>query len=108
MIAALKRLRPDCEFHGVELAWLPYIVSRLRAGRRVKRRDLMSVDLGAYDVVYAFLSPAPMSQLWAKAKSEMRPGSLFVSLGFQVPGVPAQKVIPVSASGRHTLYVWRM
>lgn len=111
IIAALKRARPECEFHGVELAPLPFVVSRLRAGRagcRVERRDLMSVDLAGYDVVYAFLSPAPMPQLWAKAKREMRPGSLFVSLAFSVPGVAPQQVIPVSGNDRHTLYVWRM
>jgi len=111
VISGLKRARPECEFHGVELAPLPFLVSRIRAGRagcRVERRDLMSIDLAAYDVVYAFLSPAPMPELWAKAKREMRPGSLFVSLAFGVPGASPQQVIPVSASDRHTLYVWRM
>jgi len=111
VVAKLKQARPECEFHGVELAPLPYVVSRLRAGRsgcRIERRDLMTIDLSAYDVVYAFLSPAPMPQLWAKAKREMRPGTLFVSLAFAVPGVAADEVIPVSGSERHTLYVWRM
>jgi SAM-dependent methyltransferase len=111
VIAALKRARPECEFHGVELAPLPYLLSRWRAGRagcNVTRRDLMAVDLAAYDVVYAFLSPAPMPQLWAKAKREMRPGTLFVSLAFPVPDECAHEVIPVSGRARHTLYVWRM
>ena len=111
VITALKRLRPECEFHGVELALLPYLVSRLRglrAGCAVERRDLMAVDLSDYDVVYAFLSPAPMPQLWAKARREMRPGSRFVSLAFEVPGVPADQVIAVGPKERHTLYVWTM
>ena len=111
VIAALKRARPDSEFHGVELALVPYLVSRLRAGRlgcRVERRDLMSVDLAGYDVVYAFLSPAPMPALWRKARREMRPGSLFVSLAFPVPAVAPNWVVAVSERDRHTLYVWRM
>lgn len=111
VIAGLKKLRPECEFHGVELAPLPYVVSRLRAGRLgcdVRRQDIMAVDLRAYDVVYAFLSPAPMPELWAKAKQEMRPGSLFVSLAFEVPGVEPEEVVPVSDQARHTLYIWRM
>jgi hypothetical protein len=111
VVTALKRLRPECECHGVELALLPYLVSRWRAARagcRVERRDLMSVDLSHYDVVYAFLSPAPMPQLWAKARREMRPGSRFVSLAFAVPGVPADEVIAVGSKARHTLYVWSM
>jgi len=111
VIAKLKRARPECEFHGVELAPLPFVVSRLRAGRhgcRIERRDLMTVDLDGYDVVYAFLSPAPMPELWAKARREMRPGSLFVSLAFAVPGVAPDEILPLSDSDRHTLYVWRM
>lgn len=111
VIAGLKKLRPECEFHGVELAPLPFILSSLHAGRRgciVERRDLMSVNLGAYDVVYAFLSPAPMPELWAKARREMRPGSLFVSLAFAVPGVEPDEALVVSDRQRHTLYVWRM
>ena len=111
VIAPLKRARPECEFHGVELALVPYLVSRWRGGRagcRVERRDLMSVDLSGYDVVYAFLSPAPMPALWAKAQREMRPGSLFVSLAFTVPGVAPHATLPVSGRDRHTLYVWRM
>ncbi|MCC6535489.1 MAG: class I SAM-dependent methyltransferase [Burkholderiales bacterium] len=111
VIAALKRARPDCEFHGVELAPLPFLVSRwrgARAGCRIQRRDLMSIDLGQYDVVYAFLSPAPMPALWAKARREMRRGSLFVSLAFAVPGVEPHETIRVAPGERHTLYLWRM
>jgi hypothetical protein len=111
VLNALKRARPDCECDGVELAPLPYLVSRLRglrSGCRVERRDLMTVDLSGYDVVYAFLSPAPMAALWAKARAEMRPGSRFVSLAFEVPGVPADQVIAVGSKPRHTLYVWTM
>lgn len=111
VITALKRMRPECECHGVELALLPYLVSRLRGARRgcrIERRDLMSVDLSRYDVVYAFLSPAPMPQLWAKAQREMRPGSRFVSLAFAVPDVPADRVIAVGPKSRHMLHVWTM
>jgi hypothetical protein len=111
VIAALKKMRPESDFDGVELAPLPFLVSRLIAGRagcRVERRDLMAVDLSRYDVVYAFLSPAPMGALWDKARQEMRPGCLFVSLGFAVPHIEPQQVIRVSGAPRHTLYVWRM
>jgi hypothetical protein len=46
----------------------------------------VAAPLAGQDVVYAFLSPAPMKQLWAKAQAEMTPGSLFVSNSFPVPG----------------------
>ena len=111
VITTLKRARPDCICDGVELALLPYLVSRLRAARagcRVERADLMTVDLSRYDIVYAFLSPAPMHELWLKARREMRPGTRFVSLAFAVPGVPADQVIAVGAKHRHRLHVWTM
>jgi hypothetical protein len=49
-----------------------------------------------------------MPALWAKARREMRPGSLFVSLAFDVPGVEPEEIVPVSDQARHTLYVWKM
>jgi len=111
VLTRLKLERPDGDYLGVDLAPLPYLVSRVRAGSagcRVERRDLMSVDLARFDVVYAFLSPAPMPGLWAKAKREMRPGTLLVSVAFEVPGVEPDEVIRLSDAGRHTLYLWRM
>lgn len=111
VVTALKRARPDCECDGVELAWLPYLVSRVRAWRSgcsIARRDLMEVDLSRYDLVYAFLSPAPMEALWQKARREMRPGSRLVSLAFPVPDVAPDAVIAVSPKPRHQLYVWTM
>jgi len=111
MLSALRAARPAGHFDGFELAWLPYAAARLRGlkeGFWVEHRDLMEVDLARYDVAYAFLSPAPMAQLWAKARREMRPGTLFVSVAFEVPGVRPQEVIRLSDAPRHTLYVFRM
>jgi hypothetical protein len=73
----------------------------------VRRADLWTLDFGAYDVVYAYLSPAVMPELWAKARREMRPGALLVS-AFQVPGVRADKALDVGDAMRTRLHVWRM
>ena len=112
MLTELARLRPDCEFDGVELAPLPFLAARLRAclSRRkvsVRYGDFFHTDLSAYRVVYAFLSPVPMARLWDKAVREMRPGSLLVSNSFEVPGVAADRIIRAGARGGSTLYVWR-
>jgi hypothetical protein len=66
------------------------------------------VDLGAFDVVYAFLSPVPMAQLWEKARQEMKPGSLFVSHTFEVPGKEPQQRIPLPGRKDACLLLWRM
>ncbi len=109
----LATRRPHGEFAGVEIAPVPWLISRMRAwlkGGRVsfQRRDYESLDLGGFDVVFAFLSPAAMPRLWQQAQAQMRPGSLFVSLSFAVPGQRPHDIVPLADGARHTLYAWRM
>lgn len=104
---------PHGQFYGTEVAPAPWLISRLRVAfrpRRVRflRRDYCQLDLGDYDVVFAFLSPAAMPQLWHQAQTQMRPGGLFVSLSFTVDSRPPDHVVSLAKGARHTLYAWRM
>src|SRR6185369_7474605 len=85
-LTGLARMRPDALITGVEASLLPWLVCRLRCLRRRNARavlgDLFAHDLMGYDLVYAFLSPAPMPRLWELARAGMRPGSLLVSNTF--------------------------
>jgi hypothetical protein len=104
---------PQGDFAGTEVAPAPWLISRTRAwlaGSRVRfmRRDYASLDLGDYDVVFAFLSPAAMPGLWRQAESQMRQGSLFLSLAFTVEGRQPDQVLEPSAGAGHPLYAWRM
>jgi SAM-dependent methyltransferase len=111
VLARLAPLFPEGEFRGLEIAPLPFVISwlRARASRRfaTRRANFWRENLAHHDVVYAFLSPVPMNDLWRKARAEMRPGSLLVSNTFRIDGVPADSVIPI-AGGRRALHVWRM
>ena len=82
--------RPDCHVEGVELAPLPWGVSRLRqwlgAPCRFHRGDYGQIEFGGYDVVVAYLSPAAMPALWDKARQEMRVGTMLLSHEFVIPG----------------------
>lgn len=107
-----KQVSTNVRLHGLELAPLPHALAHVRsrlAQHRftVERRDFWRCDLGSYDVVYAFLSPVPMPALWRKARTEMRPGSLFISNTFVVPGVPPDESITLG-DGSRMLHVWRM
>lgn len=108
----LAQARPDGHFTGVENAPLTWLAGRLRSlGRgNVDWRwgDLWRTNLGAFDVVYAFLSPAPMAALWEKARSEMKPGSLLVSNSFPIPDQDATHCIEVPCSPPRTLYCYRL
>ncbi len=104
---------PLGRFYGTELAPAPWLVSRLRTwltGSRVRfmRRDYAQLSLADFDVVFAFLSPAAMPGLWRQARSQMRSGSLFVSLSFAVDAQPPDRVVTLAEGTRHTLYAWRM
>lgn len=112
MAMHVARVRPDAEVAGIELAPLPWLVSSLRARwrrsrARFQRGDYEKLDLGRYDLVFAYLSPAAMPGLWAKARREMRPGSLLVSHEFPVPGLEAGEVL-ATGEGNPPLFVWRL
>ncbi|HTH43954.1 MAG TPA: class I SAM-dependent methyltransferase [Oxalicibacterium sp.] len=88
----LARRFPGSRFVGVELAPLPWLISFLRAraggsAARFHRHDYNDLHFAQYDIVFAYLSPAAMSDLWKKAKSEMRPGSMLISYEFAIPGI---------------------
>lgn len=114
VLTHLSAVRPDGRYFGVENAPLPYWLSRLRIklGKyphcRVIWGSLWNCDLAPYDVVFAYLSPVPMEQLWHKVKQEMRPGTLFVSNSFAVPENPPQYSISLDDLHHSTLHIWHM
>lgn len=111
-LAMLNRLRPDAVSIGAESSPLLWLVGMLRLLRRPRCRlafgDWRRLDLSQFDLVYAFLSPAPMAEVWRKARREMRPGTLLVSNTFVVPDVEPDEVLEVDDSRRSRLYLWRM
>ena len=112
VLTRLAELRPESRFEGVEQALVPWLMARLRCRFSkgdcgVKQADLWQTDLSGYDVVYAYLSPAVMPELWEKARREMRPGSHLVS-AFAVPGVTPVHSIDVGDAVRTRLHVWKI
>jgi len=114
VLTHLSAVRTDGVYYGVENAPLPYAISRLRIifGRcrncHVLWGSLWACDLAPYDVVFAYLSPVPMEQLWHKVKSEMRPGTLFISNSFAVDEHPPQYSITLDDLHHSTLHIWQM
>lgn len=110
LLLGLARRCPQARIDGIESAPLPWLVATLRCLRepriRVRYGDIGRLDLGAYDLVFCFLSPQPMLALWLKARAEMRAGSVFASLEFPVPELPADETVVLS--GGRTLYLWRL
>ena len=108
----IARSRPDGHIEGIEIAPLPWIISYVRAKiacstARFRLGDYRTLDFANYDVIFAYLSPAVMLALWEKAHQEMLPGSMLISLEFDIPGVVPSLCIE---GNEHSpaLYVWNI
>lgn len=110
-LARLARRFPDGQFSGVETSPLTFALAWLRClprrNCRIRPISLWRVDLGGYDLVYCFLSPAPMPGLRDKALREMRPGAWLISNSFAIPEVEADLVLEVGDWRGSRLYAWR-
>jgi SAM-dependent methyltransferase len=111
LLARLATARPDCDFVGIEHAPLPWLLAKLRAATRpnltIRRGDFWQVPLAGYGLVYAFLSPAPMARLWAKATEEMAHGTLLVSNSFPVPDASPEFVVELDDRRETRLFCYR-
>lgn len=110
LVLDLQGRRPESVVEGIELAPLPWLVSRLRAlaagsPARFLRGDYEHLDFSRYDAVFAYLSPAAMPALWDKAAREMRPGSVLFSYEFLVAAHPPDRVVSPYREGP-CLYIW--
>ncbi|MEO8630284.1 MAG: hypothetical protein ABI612_19630 [Betaproteobacteria bacterium] len=112
VLSAMHRSSPHLHLTGHELAPLPAWIAQMRfrhiPNSEIRRRDFWREDLSSYDLVYAFLSPEVMSQLWQKVRAEMRPGSLFVSHAFVVAETAPDLMLPLASARHAPLYVWRL
>lgn len=110
VLRLLAQARPDCHFVGIEHAPLTCLVAKVRNFHLpnvvIRRGDFWEEPLQAYQLVYAFLSPAPMPQLWKKVAIEMGSGTTFISNSFQVPGIRAHKVIEITDRRSTQLYLY--
>jgi hypothetical protein len=108
----MAKTRPDCQIEGIEIAPLPWMISYVRAKFRRSSAaftlgNYQALDFANFDVIFAYLSPAAMQMLWVKASQEMRPGSLLISLEFEIPGVTESMRISGNKT-TPTMYVWKI
>lgn len=102
---------PSCTAYGVEtapFAWLiSKVLSSLQGKGSILRQNIWETPLHSFDLVYTFLSPVPMPQIYEKAKAEMRPQSFLISNSFPVPNVEPSEVWELSDGRKTTLYIYK-
>lgn len=110
--APLARRCPGVRVDAFEHAPLPWLITASRcrglANARVLRANFWRAGLGDYDVVFAFLSPAAMTNLAAKLSRDMRPGSLLVSSSFPIPDWTPESVLTVADRRQTRLFCYRV
>lgn len=108
----LAQRHPGLRITGIEASPLVWLVAWLRSlghpNLHLRFGSLWCLDLAPFQVVHAFLSPAPMRRLWTKACSEMRPGTLLVSHSFEVPGVAWEARLPLPGRPGAALLLYRI
>lgn len=113
LLLYLSQHRPDAKFEGVESAPIPFLLGWLRSKLFPRRNldlrygSLWEADLADYDVVYCFLSGAPMNALLAKARQEMRPDCLFISNSFTASDDPPDRTLILDDRRPTELHLWK-
>lgn len=106
-LAALHRLWPRAELHGIEwsrpLAWW---ARRRCPWASLQRGDMWAPSWAGFDAVYLFQRPESMARAYAKASAEMAPGTWLLSLEFAVPGqLPLARL---AGTSRRALWIYRI
>ena len=111
-LCPLARAFPQRQFLGVETAPLSFLIAWLRSlplrNCKVRYRSLWAQPLDEFEVVYCFLSPEPMAQLWQNARTQMHAGSWLISNSFAIPGVPASRTLHLEDWRGSRLLLWEM
>ena len=111
IVIPLARILPKTTVTGVENAPATWLIGYLRTITQKnclwRWGNLWHINLGEYEVVYAFLSPAPMPALWGKIQREMRTGTLFISNSFPIPEVDVSRIIEVNDARGTRLFCYR-
>jgi hypothetical protein len=104
---ALRSLWPEAAIRGVEwsplLAWLS---RHLCPWAQVSQGDMWAMSWSGQDVVYVFQRPESMQRVWAKARTELKPGACLVSLEFAVPG--QKPAASLQIPGQRPVWIYRM
>ncbi len=111
IIIPIAKQNPNVLIDSWEHAPLPWLICKWR-GRKwrnltIQRDSFWEDDLSYYDIVFAFLSPAVMTQLDKKIKQEMHKDSLFISSCFPIPNRKPTQIKTLQDKRKTVLYFYQ-
>jgi len=111
VLLPLAKQFPDAHFIGYETAPLPYLIARLRSlGTKnldIKRQSFWLTSWNEHDVIYCFLSPAPMPAIETQADKQIKPGAVLVSNTFALPEKTIHNIIAVDDLRKTQLFIYQ-
>ncbi len=102
---------PQAQFVGYETAPLTYLIAKIRSigisNLTIKRSSFWTTDWSQYDVIYCFLSPAPMPAIGEDIENRIKPGARLISNSFPLPEKEFLTKIPVDDLRGTLLYIYQ-
>lgn len=97
---------------AIEHAPIPWLISMYRSRKlgniNHRRENFWLINFAQYQAVFAFLSPAVMTQLGEKVRREMPKGGLFISSSFPVHDWQPERVLQLNDRRKTSLYCYRI
>jgi len=109
---SVAKSRPGSSIYGIEVAPLPWLISYLRSKLTGSSAQFIygsyeDLNFADYDVIFAYLSPAAMPQLWQKASREMNDASRLISYEFAIPDITPTQTLQ-SKPGAPFTYIYQI
>lgn len=101
---------PNVKLIGLEYSTFIFVFSSLflklkHSKIKICRKNIFDVNLKEADIIYGYLFPSMMAKLGEKIRTECKPGTIFVSSMFSVPGWEPKQTIK---QGSGTIYFYQV
>lgn len=110
LLCYLAKHFPKSKFVGVEINPLVFLVAKLislpRKNVTICYQNLWKMDFNNYDIIYAFLAPPLMPDIYNKVSKEMRTNTVFISNTFPAPAKETKR-IEIQGNRQTDLFIYK-
>ena len=97
-LRAMELEYPSVELIGVEYSFWPWLIAKIQISLnkskiKIKRKNLLKVNLADADLIYCYLSPRLMKDLKKKFGQECKKGTKIISHAFTLPDSEPDKIV---------------